>query len=537
MTSSILFLNVSPQVEYGAVKSDIPHEKKDKGFERALESSQDSKASARDAAKNDNASVKESRETDKARASDESEDKVVYLTRDDGQIIEISLSQEQLSQVANMDRVSLVDADILEQFGGLSGFMDAIESLYPGQLSLSEQDLAQIASQIEAFNELNLSSETFPQLIAVNLTPAQLSALGDKFGTGDLSNGVFTLVKSGQGALAFDAISADELAALQERMKQFLFNNQDDLPEDLIAGKWFEDMDMAEDVASLRELLSEVISAQPHTYGVNVSSFAKGHNGAGGMSEGLAQLVSGFMASEQAQGLNGNGMNALKLLIGQPVDGQGQLLPSALSAGVQGGLLTADMAPDLQVGYEAKLFTPSVAPATSSGAQSGSHAHGVLGNQQAGQTHQTTQMVATMIGKSFEQGGNQKLSFLLNPPELGRMQINLEMDSANKIKVSMMTEKESAYNLLQRDSSALEQALQDSGLDVGSGDIDLSFAENGFMFDQNNQSDQLGLYERMSGDDGQNLLDETPGEVDVIRASVDIYRDPNIGHWRYNAVI
>ena len=69
----------------------------------------------------------------------------------------------------------------MEQFGGLHAFLDALKSLLPGNPNVSEGDLVYLPYQIEALNGENLRPETFPHLIAVNLSPAELNVLSRHF--------------------------------------------------------------------------------------------------------------------------------------------------------------------------------------------------------------------------------------------------------------------------------------------------------------------------------------------------------------------
>ncbi|MBL4588700.1 MAG: flagellar hook-length control protein FliK, partial [Alphaproteobacteria bacterium] len=142
------------------------------------------------------------------------------------------------------------------------------------------------------------------------------------------------------------------------------------------------------------------------------------------------------------------------------------------------------------------------------------------------------QLMAMAIQKSVGNGGNQKLSVLLNPPELGRVQLDVEMGADSKLKVSMIAEKEAGFMQLQKDSGMLEQILQNAGLDVNEGDIDLSFASDGFLFDHQNQEELAELYMNTSGSEAVEGAEE-----EALETHVDLYQDPYSGAWHYNSLV
>ena len=544
--SSILFLNIAPQADYGAAKADSKiarNDRDDKGFERALDRSGgvsgdiEAKASDKD------------RRADAARKSEKSDSGVLHLPSSEGSYVSVSLSDEQLAQIANMDRVSLVSPEILEQFGGLANFMDAIRSLIPGNPALGDVDLAALSEQVDAFSQMQLGAETFPHLIAVNLSPAQLSALSNQADEQALASGVFTLMNTAQGNedivhvlfVPDEGNTQDLSQALQdflvstsqseagsqnnteevspsEQLLQMLQQTNQNNRDMASFKKWLEDAEMSEELEALEALLSDAIQMGGNL-GDQSYGFQSFFSGGGFDNSNLGSAVSAF--AQQHGGANVSSF--LSSFSEKNANMQGGLLMSGSSASIAEDILA--------LSFDTQAFTSSATPVTNPSNQS-AHAHGILGAQKAGQTHQSTQMLAAMVEKAVGNGGNQKLSVLLNPPELGRVQLDVEMDAKNQIKISMVTEKDAAYMLLQRDTNMLEQTLQNAGLDVDAGDIDLSMAGQGFSFDHEQGDNQFEIYHNNGGSDSDGRDVE-----DVIEASVDFYRDSHIGHWRYDAIV
>jgi flagellar hook-length control protein FliK len=69
--------------------------------------------------------------------------------------------------------------------------------------------------------------------------------------------------------------------------------------------------------------------------------------------------------------------------------------------------------------------------------------------------------------------GDSRFTIRLDPPELGRIEVNLSMTSHGHAQAVLAVEKPQTLDLLLRDAPALERALKDAGLELGS---NLSFS-------------------------------------------------------------
>jgi flagellar hook-length control protein FliK len=65
--------------------------------------------------------------------------------------------------------------------------------------------------------------------------------------------------------------------------------------------------------------------------------------------------------------------------------------------------------------------------------------------------------------------GENNFAIRLDPPELGRIEVNLNVNSDGQAQASLSADKPQTLDLLQKDSSALERALKDAGINLAGG--------------------------------------------------------------------
>lgn len=93
--------------------------------------------------------------------------------------------------------------------------------------------------------------------------------------------------------------------------------------------------------------------------------------------------------------------------------------------------------------------------------------------------HPATQTIAATIIKGAA-NGDTKINLNLDPPEMGRVNIKLEFSKHDKmVKAVISAEKPETYLMMQRDQAVLQQALNDAGMDTGSGGITFELAQDG----------------------------------------------------------
>ncbi|MCB1651088.1 MAG: flagellar hook-length control protein FliK [Alphaproteobacteria bacterium] len=184
---------------------------------------------------------------------------------------------------------------------------------------------------------------------------------------------------------------------------------------------------------------------------------------------------------------------------------------------------------------EGSLFAPAgffegseeqygLMPAAQAQAQLGSLSSLVTQAHSAGAPHPATALIAVNMQRAANNAGDKTLTFQLDPPELGRVRIQMSFSKDKSLKATIIAEKPESYMMLQRDAQTLERMLHDAGMDGGA-NLNFELAEQGFDFDQNNQRggghDQGG-----TGHDGEN--------VELIQSTMTWHIDPQTGHMRYD---
>ena len=76
--------------------------------------------------------------------------------------------------------------------------------------------------------------------------------------------------------------------------------------------------------------------------------------------------------------------------------------------------------------------------------------------------------------------GLSRFEIRMDPPELGRVDVRLDMGSDGSVTTRMIVERAETLDLLQRDARALERALGDAGFSAGEGSLQFSLKGEGF---------------------------------------------------------
>jgi flagellar hook-length control protein FliK len=77
------------------------------------------------------------------------------------------------------------------------------------------------------------------------------------------------------------------------------------------------------------------------------------------------------------------------------------------------------------------------------------------------------------------QSGTKQFDIRLDPPELGRVDVRLTVDSAGKAQAHLAVDKPQTLELLQRDSGTLARALRDSGVQLNNNGLQFSLKGQG----------------------------------------------------------
>lgn len=208
---------------------------------------------------------------------------------------------------------------------------------------------------------------------------------------------------------------------------------------------------------------------------------------AGSLAGGKSAHAPGIKTS-----MAGNLATASAAAGGQPeLPGQGQL-----SVGLQ-SQITPLRAPENSMALQAGLILPfdggaPIDPMT--GMQTSLSAQSVSGGiqamhagtaalspaQSASSLAHTPNFVANQVGLQITKAvadGQNEFTIRLNPPEMGRIDVRLEFQADGGVKAALSAEKPETLSLLQRDSSALERALNDAGVKTNSGSLNFSLQQ------------------------------------------------------------
>lgn len=123
--------------------------------------------------------------------------------------------------------------------------------------------------------------------------------------------------------------------------------------------------------------------------------------------------------------------------------------------------------------------------------------------------------VAIHIARAV-QDGNNRISVHLNPPELGRVDVKLDVMADGRVTAIVTADRQETLDLLQRDSRNLEKALQDSGLETDAGSLSFTLRQ-----DTDGTEDKTAS----SGDDDAPLGEADAGAQDNIAGRPAIVSD------------
>ena len=120
--------------------------------------------------------------------------------------------------------------------------------------------------------------------------------------------------------------------------------------------------------------------------------------------------------------------------------------------------------------------------------------------------YQTNQQQLNLPQLAFEvarqaNGGNTHFQIRLDPAELGRIDVKLDIDANGQVNARLTVERAETLDLMQRDQRGLEKALQQAGLDGAKTNLEFSLKQNPFAQSQGGQEGQgrPGLFGEQQG--------------------------------------
>lgn len=138
--------------------------------------------------------------------------------------------------------------------------------------------------------------------------------------------------------------------------------------------------------------------------------------------------------------------------------------------------------------------------------------------EQADQTHhqrqqqQIAEQVAVQMQKSVA-AGKDRFTIKLEPPELGRVDIRMDIGSDNRIHLTVVASNADALEALQNNARRLEAALAQSGFDADAEQFQFSHRGEKHGNQQGGQSETGGQPEFLPEDDAELSAEMEPGTV------------------------
>ena len=86
------------------------------------------------------------------------------------------------------------------------------------------------------------------------------------------------------------------------------------------------------------------------------------------------------------------------------------------------------------------------------------------------------EQVAVQIQRAAEQGAS-RISIELDPAELGRVEVRLDVDRTGAVSASVFAERQETLDMLKKDQGSLEKALQNAGLSADASNLNFSLRE------------------------------------------------------------
>jgi len=192
------------------------------------------------------------------------------------------------------------------------------------------------------------------------------------------------------------------------------------------------------------------------------------------------------------------------------------------ATGMQGGQATATGS--IAGGGESTLAQTAAATASNTAqhapqTQQSQHAHAQQNSRAAMPGESVVDQVSVKITKAL-QAGTDRISIQLKPSELGRVDVKLDVGHDGRVLAVVTADNKDTLDLLKRDSSDLQRALEDAGMQLDSGDMSFNL-----------RGEEQELAGQASGPQMQNIDEASEGD-DVLDASVIADLDSGISNGR-----
>ncbi|MBM3555268.1 MAG: hypothetical protein FJX47_06920, partial [Alphaproteobacteria bacterium] len=170
---------------------------------------------------------------------------------------------------------------------------------------------------------------------------------------------------------------------------------------------------------------------------------------------------------------------------------------------------------------EAVQTANAVQNATPVGATGVSHGHQSAATSASGEVRSTANLppaeqVAVQIQRAM-QTGKSRITVELDPAELGKVEVRLDIDRRGQVMASVVAERPDTLDMLQKDARSLEKALASAGLSADMANLNFSLRE-GPKEQGHQQASKSG---RGSGRDANNEDDAAKAAIGEVATAFD----------------
>jgi hypothetical protein len=153
------------------------------------------------------------------------------------------------------------------------------------------------------------------------------------------------------------------------------------------------------------------------------------------------------------------------------------------------------------------------------------HTSPTLMHSHAAAPHQATQTIAAKLTQHATKSGEAELQIELDPPELGRVRIQMIAEGDGKVKAQLSFDKPETFLMMQRDAAQLEKALAEAGIDMGDNTLEFSLSSDNQGENHGDGDNNKGQHGASSGADGAG--DDHAQDIEIITTKMDWYNDNN----------
>ncbi len=202
----------------------------------------------------------------------------------------------------------------------------------------------------------------------------------------------------------------------------------------------------------------------------------------------------------------------------------GQNAAEIASAKAQAATNTSGLVPWDSLAESTSLDVPPEGLSIGQVLHNTAHTSPTLMHTHAALPHQATQTIAAKLTQHANKSGEAELQVELDPPELGRVRIQMIAEGDGKVKAQLSFDKPETFLMMQRDSAQLEKALSEAGIDMGDNTLEFSLSSDNQG--ENKGDGNQGQHGHSAGS-AHNEEGALAQDVEIVTTKMDWYNDNN----------